>query len=57
MNDLIIKEGAKVLEKYFQVLVDDGLLEMGSVTPYDCEFLVKKMYEAMNEVAIKESAL
>jgi hypothetical protein len=57
MEKLIVMAGAKVLEEYFQVLVNDGLLDMGTVTPWDCSFLAEKIYGEMSKVAVKESAI
>jgi hypothetical protein len=57
MEKLIVAAGAKVLEEYFQVLVNDGLLDMGTVTPWDCSFLAEKIYGEMSKVAVKESAI
>jgi len=51
-----LEGGAKVLEEYFKTLVDDGLLDIGSVDPTDCLALWDRAIKAEQEVRNKEFA-
>jgi len=52
-----VEGGVKVLYDYIQTLVDDGLLQEGSVTDYDCQWLWEKAMREEQEVREREFAI
>lgn len=58
MEQLMVEAAAKWLhDVYFKTWIDDGCLDIGTITPADCEYIVQKINEIENKVAVKEFAL
>lgn len=54
--DAIMEAKKKFLMIYFNLLVSEGTLEQGTITPVDAEFLVNKLDEIEQKERVMEFA-